>query len=107
MLPSRAAARITWAEQAFLNIEQHREGGTEGLGVRDTEGDRQNAGRQAGIRGERKGQRKKGKRTGWTERERRWEKQMTTVTIKDPHLPLVSTATVAPDSREQFSLGHD
>lgn len=103
MLPSQAAARITWAEQAFLNIEQQKEGQKE----RDTEGDRQNAGRQAGIRGERKGQRKKGKRTGWTERERRWEKQMTTVTIKDPHLPLVSTATVAPDSREQFSLGHE
>lgn len=28
-LPSPAAARITWAEQALLNIEQHREGGTQ------------------------------------------------------------------------------
>lgn len=29
-LPSPAAARITWAEQALLNIEQQREGGTRG-----------------------------------------------------------------------------
>lgn len=29
-LPSPAAARITWAEQALLNIEQHREEGTQG-----------------------------------------------------------------------------
>lgn len=101
MLPSRAAARITWAEQAFLNIEQHREGGTEG------ERHRGRGKRKGRIRGEREGQREKGKRTGWTERERRWEKQMTTVRVKDPHLPLVSTATVAPDSREQFSLGHE
>lgn len=34
-------------------------------------------------------------------------KQMTTVTLRDHHLPLVSIATVATDSKEPFSPAHE
>lgn len=42
-LPSPAAARITWAEQALLNIEQRREGGDAG-----GEAQREKQGREEG-----------------------------------------------------------
>lgn len=54
------------------------------------------------------GKDKKGKdRNGATRRAEREGKETATVTLKDPHLPPVSMATVATDSRELFSLGHE
>lgn len=63
-LPSPAAARITWAEQALLNIEQHREGGTQ----RERDRNREEGGEEKDREG--KAERKKwGNKTNWEERE--------------------------------------
>lgn len=87
LLPSPAAARITWAEQALLNIEQHREGGTQS-----------ERGREEGREERRiikKEKRRNKERKMGNKNKTDWEgdemgKETTTITLKDPHLPLVS-----------------
>ncbi len=61
-LPSPAAARITWAEQALLNIEQRREGGTQGERCRVRAKEREGREEKREERKMRKKEKKKEKR---------------------------------------------
>lgn len=75
-LPSPAAARITWAEQALLNIEQHREGGTQEERHR-VKGKERKEGRKREEKDEegKAGRKRAMGRIRRTERKRRWEKR--------------------------------
>lgn len=80
-LSSPAAARITWAEQGLLNIEQHREGGTqeEKHGVRGT-------GRTGGKEKRKRKKERKQKDKGNGKNKMNWEKEemgkeTTTITL--------------------------
>lgn len=104
-LASLAAARITLAEQALLNIEQHREKGRQEGSHRVKGTKRKEWGRKLGGRYKNQKENKKQWDIDWA-RDRRKDK-LTTVTLSNHQLPRVAMATVAKGSKEPFGLGYE
>ena len=109
-LPSPAAARITWAEQALLNIEQRREGGTrrERRGAR---GEREEGETEIKMRRRDKKKRRSDaerKREKWDGRRGRGDGERDDYSnTQRPSSTSGLLATVATDSGELLSLGHE